>query len=339
MNGRERILAALTGRMPDRVPVMLHNFMMAARESGVSMARFRSDGKAIARSFIRAVETYGYDGVVVDVDTAMLAGAAGVPVDEPEDQPARASGSLIGSLEEVRRLRPVDIAPHPSIRAACEAVSLLKDYFKGDVAVRGNCDQCAFSLAGLIRSPEAWLVDLAEGPEDLLLELLSYAAGLTRQFLGLMAAAGSDVLSNGDSPAGPDLISPQMYRRFALPFEAQAVAEAHRLGLPYILHVCGRTDLILEDMIASGSDGLELDQKTDAGLARRLLQKTTFIGNIDPSRVLALGTTDLVEATTRALCELFAGTPRFILNSGCAIPAETPSRNIMAMIAAARSFR
>jgi len=30
VNGRERIAAALRGERPDRVPVMLHNFMPAA---------------------------------------------------------------------------------------------------------------------------------------------------------------------------------------------------------------------------------------------------------------------------------------------------------------------
>ena len=30
MNGYERVRAAVEGRRPDRVPVMLHNFLMAA---------------------------------------------------------------------------------------------------------------------------------------------------------------------------------------------------------------------------------------------------------------------------------------------------------------------
>jgi hypothetical protein len=55
MNGRGRILAALRGEWPDHVPIMLHNFLMAARENGVSMSRYRQDGRAIAE-FIRAVE-------------------------------------------------------------------------------------------------------------------------------------------------------------------------------------------------------------------------------------------------------------------------------------------
>lgn len=37
MNGYERIMAVLKGEPHDRVPVMLHNFMMAAREINFSM--------------------------------------------------------------------------------------------------------------------------------------------------------------------------------------------------------------------------------------------------------------------------------------------------------------
>jgi len=106
VNGRERILAALKGGPVDKVPVMLHNFLMAAREAGVPMSEFRRSGRAIARSFIRAVETYGYDGVLVDVDTVMLAGAAGVPVDLPEDMPARSHGSLLARLDDVADSSP-----------------------------------------------------------------------------------------------------------------------------------------------------------------------------------------------------------------------------------------
>jgi len=49
-----------------------------------------------------------------------------------------------------------------------------------------------------------------------------------------------------------------------------------------------------------------------------------------------LGTPALVEAKTRELLEVFAAMPGFILNAGCAIPAETPPANLRAMIAAAR---
>lgn len=37
MNGYQRIRAVLNGEWPDKRPVMLHNFMMAAREAGLTM--------------------------------------------------------------------------------------------------------------------------------------------------------------------------------------------------------------------------------------------------------------------------------------------------------------
>ena len=112
---------------------------------------------------------------------------------------------------------------------------------------------------------------------------------------------------------------------------------SHELGLPWALHICGNANPILSDLVATGADAFDLDFKTDAGRARAALQDhAAFIGNIDPSGVLALGTPEIVESHTRALIDTFSGEPRFILNAGCALPANTPSENLRAMIRAAR---
>lgn len=43
MNGYERVMAALKGDSVDQIPIMLHNFMLAASEKHVSMGHFRED--------------------------------------------------------------------------------------------------------------------------------------------------------------------------------------------------------------------------------------------------------------------------------------------------------
>ena len=339
MNGYTRVAAALRGERPDGVPVMLHNFMAAAREAGHTMREFRADPEKAAESFVRAVETYGYDGVLVDLDTATLAGALGVPVEQPEDEPALCRGARLSSLDAVRDLEPPAVARDPRVQAWVEAVRLVARRIGGDVYVRGNCDQAPFSLASMMRGAAEWMMDLTDEDNaeraDLLLD---HCAEAGRQLMRLVAGAGAHMLSGGDSPAGPDLVSPRVYRRYAQAGERALVDEAHRLGRPYALHVCGRTDRILAEMLATGADALELDYKTDARLARGLMRdRAVFIGNVDPSGVLALGTPQLVEDTTRALLAVFADTPRFVLNAGCAIPPGTPPANLHAMIRAARS--
>jgi MtaA/CmuA family methyltransferase len=184
------------------------------------------------------------------------------------------------------------------------------------------------------------MLDLADPDRhELAHQLLDYCTDITLQFIRLMAQTGAHMTSNGDSMAGPELISPAMYREFALPYEKRIVDCAHELGLPYVLHICGNTDPIIDDMLATGSDGLELDYRTNAALAHgKMKDRTVFVGNIDPSGVLALGTPSLVEEKTRELLTVFADTPRFVLNAGCAIPPITPSENLQTMMHVARTF-
>jgi uroporphyrinogen decarboxylase len=338
MNGYQRIRAALRGEPPDLTPVMLHNFMMAAFEAGVSMRRYRAEPAEIARCFIEAVDKYEYDGIVVDVDTATLAGAVGVPVLFPEDEPAIYHGRRLRSLEEVRDLDPADVGRYPGIQVWLEAVRQLRRHFGDQVYLRGNCDQAPFALACAMRGSADWMMDLMDPANEADAgRLLEYATDAAIQFIRLMGAAGAHLVSNGDSSAGPSVVSPRLYRRFAWPYEKRVVEAAHGLGLPYMLHICGRTEPILEEMVATGADALELDYKTDAHRARDILGgRVAFTGNIDPSGVLARGTPREVERKTRELLAVFAGTPRFILNAGCAIPSTTPPDNIRAMIKVAR---
>lgn len=338
MNGRERIEAALRGERPDTTPIMLHNFMMAAREADVTMAEYRRSPDAIARTFIKAVETYGYDGVVVDVDTATVAGALGVPVDMPEDAPASSHRGAIATLEAAAGLPAPDLARDERVQVWLEATRLLVRHFGNEIYVRGNCDQATFTLAAMVRGIPEFLEEVADPErEETLCGLLDYCHRAVLSFITLMAATGAHMVSNGDSTAGTDVISPALYRRYAQPYERRIAAHAHEAGVPWLLHICGKTDRILADMAATGADALELDYKTDVQLARLALSgRAAFVGNLDPSAVLAMGTPELVAAKTHQLLEVFESEPRFILNAGCGIPASTPPENLKAMIRAAR---
>ncbi len=342
MNGYQRITAALRGEWPDTTPVMLHNFMTAAREAGISMRTFRTNPAQIARAFTLAVERYEYDGIVIDVDTATLAGAVGVPVDAPEHEPARTRGGMLNSLEEAGDLdEPGSVLNYPGVRVWLEAARILKRTFGDEVFLRGNCDQSPFTLASLLRGMDNWLMDLCSPErEEPARALLDYCTECTSAFVRAMAGTGVHMTSNGDSVAGAELVSPSVYRHFALPYEQRVAAFAHSLGVPYVLHICGNAGPILPDMISTGADGLDIDYKTEPRLAHSLMKdRTVFIGNLDPSGVLALGSPALVAQRTEELLAIFADTPRFILNAGCAIPPTTPAENLRTMVRVAREFR
>ena len=338
MNGNQRIKAALNGEWPDKRPIMLHNFMMAAREAGMTMAEYRSNPDNAARAHIEAVEKYELDGVLIDFDTVTLAAAAGVPVDNPLDEPSRCSGAAINAIEKIDEMEPVDISRNERVQIWLETCKLVKSYFGDEIFVRGNCDQAPFSLASMIRSSEEWMMDLLLN-EEYVFKVLEYSTDISGQFIRLMSETGVDMVSNGDSPAGPDLISPEMYRKYALSYEKEMAEIAYELKLPYLIHICGNTDDILKDMMQTGADAFELDYKTDINKIHEICKdKITLFGIIDPSGIMALGTPAQVEEEAKKLLDLYKESPRFVMNAGCALPAFTPSENIERLVSITRNY-
>ena len=96
MNGYQRVMAVLRGELPDRVPVCLHNFLPAAREAGIPLERYLADPEAAARAHLQAVETYGHDCILIDLDTTMLAEAMGARRDCTPGEPGHIAAPAIG---------------------------------------------------------------------------------------------------------------------------------------------------------------------------------------------------------------------------------------------------
>ena len=338
MNGYQRICAALKGEWADTRPIFLHSFMFSAHDAGYTVKQFGQNPEIVAECFIQTVEKYGIDGIMLDIDTAILAHAVGVPVDFPDDEPGRAYDKCIDSLEEIDNLEPVDISKNIRVQVLLESARLLKKYCGDEIFLRGNCDQAPFSLASMMRTPGLWMTDLLFDPERAH-KLLDYCSGVCLQMIDLMAMEDVHMISNGDSPAGPEMVSPEMFREFALPYEKKLVERAHEKGLPYMNHICGNTELILEDMPKTGLDAIELDYKTSVIKIHDLYKDSVILsGNIDPSGVFAHGTPELMKKKVRELLKIYEDSPRLIVNAGCALPSNTPPENVRAFVKAVREY-
>jgi uroporphyrinogen-III decarboxylase len=69
MNSKQRVDAVIHGEVPDRVPVCLHNFLPAVEEAGMRMEDYLTDPECAARAHLQAVEKYGHDCILIDLDT------------------------------------------------------------------------------------------------------------------------------------------------------------------------------------------------------------------------------------------------------------------------------
>jgi MtaA/CmuA family methyltransferase len=334
MNSVERVKAVIAGSIPDRVPVCLHNCFMAAREAGIPMAKFRTDPEAIAKTFLVSLEKYGHDCLLLDIDTTMLAEAMGAVGEFSEDEPAKIVKPAIRSLKEVGKLKVVNPETDARIPAFLEATRILAKQVGSEVALRGNADQAAFDLACMVLGISNFLEVLAAEPDNpAIFQLLEICYQSHLAVHRALKKAGATFTSMGDSLCGPDVCSPKTFKKFGRPFEERLVKDLAAEGCFTVIHICGDTRLILDDLAEYDFCGFELDYKTDAVAAKRTVgARHVLFGNIDPSGVLALGTPDQVRQKTRELISRWEPGGLFILNSGCALPASTPSENIRAFV-------
>lgn len=340
MNGKQRVECVLRGEIPDRVPVALHNFLLATHEAGVPLEQYLSDPVATAKAHLHAWGKYGHDCILVDLDTTMLAEAMGAQRDCVPGAPGHIAGPAIRELKDVGRLRVVDPERDGRIPVLLEAVRLLAREVGDEVSIRGNADQAAFSLAGLLRGQEAFMMDLATHPDDPAIRDLLEVCHLSHLAVHrALKRAGAHITSLGDSPAGPDVISPRMFTAFARPYQERLVRELAQEQIFVVIHVCGNTSSILDQFAEYPFCGFELDYKTDAARAKDTVGAGhVLFGNIDPSAVIACGTAAQVREASAALIATWKPGGRFILNAGCAIPETTPSENVAALVQSARDF-
>jgi uroporphyrinogen decarboxylase len=341
MTSLQRCLTVLNGGIPDRVPVVPQTFMFAAETAGIKIGQLAHDAGKMVEAQVASQAKYGYDGCVIDFDDATLAEACGAKVIFREDEPAIVDESdlALKDLQEVEKLKLPDPWRDGRLPVWLEATRKLVEKIGDRVFVMGRADQGPFSLACLLRGPQHFMMDLMdEANWPLIDRLIDYCRQACALFAKAQQQAGAHATSIGDAFAGPNLISPEMYRRFALEPEKRLAAEVQATGIAFSIHICGNTNGIIADMGQTGARILEVDWKLDMAAARRAVPAgTVLMGNVDPSDPMILGTPRQVEAAARKVIEATGGRGLF-LSSGCALGRNTPPENMKALVAAAGAY-
>lgn len=340
MTSLERCLAVLNGEIPDYLPVVPQSFMFAVETAGLKICDVNRNGRKMAEAHIVSQNKYGYDGCVIDFDDATIAEAVGAKVIYRDDEPAIVDeeNPVLKDLRDVYNMQLPDPMTSGRMNVWLEATSYLKEKIGDHVFILGRADQGPFSIACLLRGTTQFMMDLMTEDEQLIKDVLDYCRRISAIFAKAQKDAGAHATSIGDAFAGPNLISPDMYRKFALEPERQLAKEVQDYGIPFSIHICGNTNGIIQDMGTTGAKILEVDWMLDMQTARSVVpDDVVLMGNIDPSYPLVLGNTIQIEDAVKKLIESTKGY-RHIISSGCAMGRNTPSDNFKAFIAAARKY-
>ena len=339
MTSKERCLAVLEGKTPDVLPVVPQCFMFAVETAGMKIGNVNKSGRKMAEAHVISQGKYGYDGCVIDFDDATIAEAIGAKVIFRDDEPA-----IVDETQPVLKdLRDIYDLPLPDLSKGrlsewLEATSILKEKIGDHVFIMGRADQGPFSIACLLRGSAQFMMDLMTEDPQVVADVIEYCRKSSAIFAKAQKDAGADITSIGDAFAGPNLISPEMYREFAFEPEKKLVEEVQAYGIPMSVHICGNTNKIIADMGQTHAKVLEVDWELDMEEARKVVpEDTVLMGNIDPSYPLVLGTPQEVDLAVKNVIEKTRGKGH-IVSSGCALGRNTPPENLKALISATRKY-
>lgn len=344
MTPKERVLTALRGGQPDRVPIVeCIDWDPMVRLARLVDAEVPDAGEppAFEQLAARLTKTLGIDAIWINMPLGVQ------PVDETHvrdrygslyqlsryGEPVVVEGP-IGSLIDTKGfdmaalLSPADFAP---VRAARELLGpdypvwfYFSDTFKLSWRLRGDM--------------QALLMDFLRDPR-LVHALARITADATIATVRGAAEAGADVLlMEGDIAANTaPLFSPAHFDEFLKPYYAEIVAAAHAVGLPIVKHSDGAMWPLMEGLIECGFDGYNPIQPQCMGVAevkQKLGDRICLIGNIDCVELLVRGSGEEVEAAVRETIEIAAPGGGYILSSSNSIHSDVRPENYLAMVRA-----
>ena len=276
------------------------------------------------RSLYKLLEHVQSDAVFMMMDLSVEAGALGLPVRFPLQESATVEFHPVREVADLDQYKVIDPMGDCRIWVFLETMRRLAQRVS---APKGAYVIGPFTLAGLMMGANQIALDTIDRP-NVVHAAVNFAERIIIDYARALVEAGADMICILEPTAC--FLSPKTFREFSGSSIGQIVRHIDAMA---ILHVCGNTTNLSEEMAATGVQGVSLDAMVDlATVARRVPRDCVVLGNIDPVRVMVNMGPEGVRQAVRDLCEQMAPHENFVLATACDLPPETPIENIVAFV-------
>jgi uroporphyrinogen decarboxylase len=344
MTGQERIDALYRKKDTDRVPVVHKGYSFCAKHVGIPLADVYRNPEASYRCQETTYSDFGFDGGPFYTFLAYGASEFGGKIKYPGDN---SFGPEV--LEHpIRDWRTFDVdslaLPDPKT-AGCIPFQMefARMQEKNGVEIAFICGS-PFTHAANLFGVENFMKCLMRRPESAHSALRKMTDHIVQVGEYFMREFGPGrVLARGASPVESNaLISPKVFREFALPYIRELHSKILELGAKSCyLHMCGDNHLNLPDWAGvpfsrEGMRGMiSIGIETSFEDADKFFPDHIICGNIDPS-LLKTGSPEEVYRTSCEIVErgkaILPG--RFEFMPGCEVAHSAPEENIAMMVKA-----
>jgi [methyl-Co(III) methanol-specific corrinoid protein]:coenzyme M methyltransferase len=279
-------------------------------------------------------ELFGFECAVVPFDVGIEAEVLGSKVNYyPHSKDIlypTISQHPAEKVEDLEIRAPSDLTKAGRIPLVLQALRFLKEEVGDQVAI-GSWVLGPYTLAGQLVDLSN-LAKAAFKKKELVSKVLDKLADVLIEVIRLYKTAGADYITVREMGAGPDILSPRIFESLVQPHLKRIFAD---IESPKILHICGDTNEIVEQMALCGSDALSVEKKNDVAETRKKLGPDLLIfGELDAYGVLSQGKPDDVDRAVKEAVDRGVNA----IWPGCDIWPVVPKENMEALIAAARKY-
>jgi len=369
MKSKERMLCALEGGKPDRVPVTIHQWQQYHLDTYMdgmdALDAFKATGmdasiqyfEAMGQFWIPDAEKYTLETpqwrdevTVVDADPDAKIVHHRIVTPEGELTYKTGANRTTTWITEymIKRPEEVDLIEKYMPVARLDKAAVAREYDRvGDAGIlrgfvwgdQAGCWQHACCLMDV----QELIIATYESPEwvhRLMRVLLDKKLRFIEESL---AGAKFDLVETGGGAASDTVISPKLYREFCLPYDRQMHRALHEVGLKATYHTCGGMMNILELIVQNEADASETLTPPGCGgnisepakVRRVYAGRVAMIGGMDQFNVLTSGTPRQIRAEVRRLFEGFGADGGYVMSASDHF-FDTPVENLKTFAEAAR---
>jgi uroporphyrinogen-III decarboxylase len=158
-----------------------------------------------------------------------------------------------------------------------------------------------------------------------------------------LAGAKFDLIETGGGAGSDTVISPNLHREFCLPYDRQMHRALHEQGFICTYHTCGGMMNLLDLIVENQTDASETLSPPGMGgnitdpqkVRERFAGKVAMIGGMDQFHILTLGTKQQIKAEVQLLFDGFGGNGGYIMSAADHF-FDTPAENLAAFAQAAK---
>lgn len=373
----QRIYTAISGGVPDRVPLVPKIWVdLAANLTGTYLCEVIENPLTALRVITEAGVELGVDGVrqfhlparrtiledniLYEVDRSGrrlgridIQGGLSTHLDDPADfkledpykmahyQFWSCSEPFVKNLRDAGRIRVPEKHFYEEIGCG-ERQRKIQELIEDRVALIGDCSSATLAFYVSLRGLNNALTDLIDRP-DLAHAVMEKGVAIAVEKGKFNIDLGLRILRLNDSVANMNVISPKHWREFILPHMKEVCAELHNYDsqVRIYCHICGDILPIVEDLVNTGIDCIApldpLGGFTCGQVREKVQDRVSLMGGINTLSFLNSTPEEIVAEARK--CMLEAGVKGgFILGSGCVIPRSAKKENLKALVEAVKDY-